>query len=451
MSAHFDGWRNILTGLGTERDKGTFAECLPTVLTQQQCEDLWRGDDMADKIVTSLPGDALREGVTLSIASIEDADQRAATVEAIKAAIADLGFEERLQKGLQYERAYGGAAIFVGAVDGALDMSEPLDMESIRQIKHLTLFERRSIRAVEWEDNPFAKDYGKAKLYEVYSWSGVATGQKVHESRLIVFPGRRVTERNPTENEGWGDSVLALVYDVLRNFNQAWLGAGYTLNDFSVAIMKIKGLAAVLAANKPDDVAARAQAIELGRSIAKTILLDSEEEYERKTTSLAGMPEVLDKFNTRLAAAASMPVTRLFGVSAAGLNATGAGDARNWYDAVGDYQTKSVLPAYERFLRILFRAKAGPTKGIEPDNWTVSFPPLWQPTEQERATTRKMVAETDAIYYDMGVVTSSEVRSSRFGSDEYSSETVIDNTPPPQLPPAETVPNATPAPSAQSS
>ena len=100
MSAHFDGWRNILTGLGTERDKGTFAECLPTVLTQQQYEDLWRGDDMADKIVTSLPGDALREGVTLSIASIEDADQRTATVEAIKAAIADLGFEERLQKGL---------------------------------------------------------------------------------------------------------------------------------------------------------------------------------------------------------------------------------------------------------------------------------------------------------------------------------------------------------------
>ena len=41
--------------------------------------------------------------------------------------------------------------------------------------------------------------------------------------------------------------------------------------------------------------------------------------------------------------------------------------------------------------------------------------------EKERATTRKTVAETDAIYYDMGVVTSSEVRSSRFGSDEYSS------------------------------
>ena len=54
---------------------------------------------MADKIVTSLPGDALREGVTLSIASIEDADQRTATVEAIKAAIADLGFEGEAAKG----------------------------------------------------------------------------------------------------------------------------------------------------------------------------------------------------------------------------------------------------------------------------------------------------------------------------------------------------------------
>ena len=61
MSAHFDGWRNI-NGLGTERDKGTFAECLPTVQLSSNAKTLWRGDDMADKIVTSLPGDALREG-----------------------------------------------------------------------------------------------------------------------------------------------------------------------------------------------------------------------------------------------------------------------------------------------------------------------------------------------------------------------------------------------------
>ena len=423
-----DGWQNVMLGLGTSRDKGMYAECLPTRLSQQQCEDLWLGDDMADKIVTALPGDALRSGVDISLSAIEDAEQRAAMLDTITAAVSDLGFEERLLQCLQYERAYGGSAIYVGAVDGR-SPEQPLDAKAIRSIRHLTVFERRSLNATQYQDDPMEPDYGKPTMFDVVSWSGVGTGKKIHSSRLILFPGRRVTDRNPTENNGWGESILSLVYDVLRMFNSGWMGAGYTLHDFSVAIMKIKGLASILAANNPTAVATRAQAIEMGRSVSKTILIDADEDYERKTTTLTGLSDVLDQFAKRLSAAAGMPMTRLFGISAAGLNATGEGDARNWYDAVSDYQKSKVLPPYEHFLRLLFASKTGPTAGIEPENWSVKFPPLWQPTEQEQATTRKTVAETDAIYFDMGVVTSAEVRSSRFGGESYSAETVIDSTP----------------------
>lgn len=421
----YDGWQNVITGLGTSRDKGTYAEVVPTILSQQQCEDLWRGDDMADLIVTALPHDALRETPTLTIASIEDASQRAAAVDLIVAALADLGAKKAVQRALQYERAYGGSAIYVGAVDGETP-EQPLQVQSFRAIRHLTVFERRQLTAVQYQEDPMAPNYGKPLLYQVQSFSGVGTGQKVHASRLVVFPGRRVTDRNPTENDGWGDSVLSLVWDVLRIFNQSWLGVGYTMFDFSVAIMKIKGLASILAANSPEVVATRAQAVELGRSLAKTILLDSEEDYERKTTALTGVPDVLSQLSTRLAAAARMPISKLFGQSASGLNATGEGDARNWYDAVAAYQEDSVRPAYERLLKLLFASKTGPTKGIEPSNWSLKFPPLWQPTEKERAETRKIVAETDQINFDLGVVTSEELRNSRFGGEEYSAETEID-------------------------
>jgi phage-related protein (TIGR01555 family) len=444
-SIRLDGWQNVLTGLGTSRDKSTYAEVIPTILSQQQCEDLWRGDDMADLIVTALPHDALRETPTLTIASIEDATQRAAAVDAIMAALADLGAKKAVQKALQYERAYGGSAIYVGAVDGSLDAEQPLQTQSIRAIRHLTVFERRQLFAVEYQQNPMAADYGKPTLYQVQSFTGVGTGQKVHASRLVIFPGRRVTDRNPTENEGWGDSVLSLVWDALRIFNQSWLGIGYTMLDFSVAIMKIKGLASILAANSPDAVANRAQAVELGRSIAKTILLDSEEEYERKTTTLSSVPDVLGQVMYRLAAAARMPISKMFGQSASGLNATGEGDARNWYDAVAAYQEDAVRPAYEQLLKLLFASKTGPTKGIEPSNWSLKFPPLWQPTEKERAETRKIVAETDQINFDLGVVTSEELRNSRFGGEEYSPETEIDTSSPimTALPQPGAVPNGT--------
>ena len=426
-SYRLDGWQNVLTGLGTSRDKSTYAEVIPTVLTQQQCEDLWKGDDMADLIVTALPGESLREDPTLTIASIEDADERAAAVDTVMAALSDLKVKQAIRRGLEYERAYGGAAIYVGAVDGQ-DPGEPLQISSLRAIKHLTVFERRQLTAVSYQENPLLPDYGKPWLYEVQAFSGVGTGQRVHASRLVVFPGRRVTDRNPTANDGWGESVLSLVWDVLRIFNQAYAGVGYTMLDFSVAIMKVKGLAAIVAANSPEAVATRAQAIELGRSIAKTILLDTEEEYERKTTNLSGVSDVLSQVSTRLAAAARMPISKLFGQSASGLNATGEGDARNWYDAVKAYQVDSVRPAYERMLRLIFAAKAGPTKGIEPDNWALKFPALWQPTAKEQAETRKIVAETDAINYDMGLVTSEELRNARFGGEEYSAETEIDDT-----------------------
>jgi hypothetical protein len=90
----FDGWQNVITGLGTSRDKGTYAEVVPTILSQQQCEDLWRGDDMADMIVTALPNDALRETPTVTIASIEDATKRAEAVDVIMAALSDLGVKQ---------------------------------------------------------------------------------------------------------------------------------------------------------------------------------------------------------------------------------------------------------------------------------------------------------------------------------------------------------------------
>ena len=36
----------------------------------------------------------------------------------------------------------------------------------------------------------------------------------------------------------------------------------------------------------------------------------------------------------------------------------------------------------------------GPFAGVEPDNWSIQFVPLWQNTEEQEALVRKIVAET---------------------------------------------------------
>ncbi|MGA1728546.1 MAG: hypothetical protein ACO38U_09825, partial [Burkholderiaceae bacterium] len=71
-------------------------------------------------------------------------------------------------------------------------------------------------------------------------------------------------------------------------------------------------------------------------------------------------------------------------------------------------------------------SKTGPTGGKVPDNWRVSFKPLFEMNERELADVRARVAAVDARYIQVGVLTPQEVADSRFGKSEYSIETTID-------------------------
>jgi hypothetical protein len=198
------------------------------------------------------------------------------------------------------------------------------------------------------------------------------------------------------------------------------------LQDFAQAVFRIKDLAELVATDRDDVVIKRAQLMDMMRSTVNGILLDTEEEFERKTTSLAGFHELLQQLSLRLAAAADMPVTLLMGQAPSGLNATGDSDIRFFYDRVRGKQKTQLKPRLERLLKIVFNAKQGPTRGLEPENWSLKFNPLWQTTDKEQADTRNVQANTDKIYIDAGVVSPEEIAASRFGGDEYSYDTVLD-------------------------
>src|SRR5690606_36742543 len=158
-------------------------------------------------------------------------------------------------------------------------------------------------------------------------------------------------------------------------------------------IWKIKGLAEIVSLDKNEELANRIAAMELARSIVRATVIDSEgEEFERKQTPVSGLPELLDRLATRLAAAADMPVTLLMGQSPAGLNATGESDIRFFYDRISAAQELEIKPKIEHLVRLLLKSHDGPSKGKEPDKWSVEFSPLWQQSEKEIAETRKIVA-----------------------------------------------------------
>lgn len=466
-----DEWYSAYTGIGVAgRDKrigGTFAA---SVVSEAEAMELWRGDDLAARVVETLPNEMLRQGFELRIAeerkpvkgavpgepsepgSAEetyaeatargdslgwmrrrkqrrDADEKAKDIqEQISAKLEDLGLAAKLYTALCYERAYGGAAILLGVKDGSSNLAAPLKPEArIRALDYLMVLEPRECQPIAWYNDPLKDKFGAPAIYQISpNTMGGSTGglMQVHESRLIVFGGIKVSERRALYGTipGWGDSVLTRCVRILRDYNMSWSATGILLNDFSQSVIKIKGLAEVMAGNQADKLKNRMLQIEMSRSIAHAVLIDAEEEYERKATPVTGLEALLDRFTARLAAACDMPLTLLMGQSPGGLNATGESDIRFWYDRVRSLQDRKVRPVLERLIQMLFQVFNTP----EPDSWSIHFCPLWQPTDLEAAQARKTQAETDNLYVTMGALSAEEVAKSRFGSDEFSFQTSVD-------------------------
>lgn len=428
-AARFDGWGSLLTGVGIgSRDKLTTYGFSSDIISFDDAIEYWRGDDLAARAIEIVPSEMLREGYQIQIA--DDAAGKDKE-EVLKKRFDALGVDFALWETTAFERAYGGGAILLGADDGAQDLTEPLNLDRIRSFEWVTPLEPREIMPLYYYANPRAPKFGTPAIYLMVAR---ATGPsvdnvfspvtlKIHESRLIRFPGIRVSRyQYATLNGGWGDSILTRLVRVLRDFNVGWSSAGQLVSDFSQAVFKIKGLAEIVAADNMGKFQARMTALDMSRSVARAALIDSEEEFSRVATPVTGLPELLDRFASRLSAATGMPLRLLMGQSPASLNAEGDTDIRNFYDQVAAMQRRKLEPAIRRIAEIAMRVEFGDV----PEKWSVKFNPLWQPTQKEVAETRLAMSQADVGYVNAQVFSAEEIAVSRAGGGEYSLEYQID-------------------------
>lgn len=423
-----DSWYSALGGLGGRSDKRKYMAYVADPTNWAENAELWRGDDLAGRIVEMIPNEMIREGWTLCI----EKDDKGLSGKVVSL-LEDLGCDNKLWMGLCMERAYGGGGVLLGTNDGD-DLRKPLDLKKITALNYLETFEPQELQVVKYQNDPTKKGFGQPVMYRLNPQSpGGSTkyGVEIHASRIVVFPGIRVSRRQITTQSGWGDAVLTRCRETLRDFQTSWAAAGLLVADFAQAVWKIKGLAEIIALDKDKELHARIDAMTLAQSTVRATVIDADgEEYERKQTPVNGLPELLDRFATRLAASADTPVTLLMGMSPAGLNATGESDIRTWYDRVKSMQNRKLRPAIERIVRVAFAAL-----GVEePEDWSIEFNPLWQPNEQEQAQARLTQMQVDVGYIDAQVISTQEVRKARFGGRKYSFDTPIDHempVPPP--------------------
>jgi hypothetical protein len=212
---------------------------------------------------------------------------------------------------------------------------------------------------------------------------------------------------------------------------------GALLNEISIGKYKFKDLAGILEMPNGDRmIKKRVELMDLCKSVFRSMYFDSEEDFVRETLQLGGVDAILYTIMMLVSADTGYPITRLFGVSPAGMNATGESDMRNYYDKIRSRQQRILKPMILRIVQIISEWQKLPEPFIE-------FRPLKQMSEKEQAELEKLQADKDQVvattyktYIDMGAMEPYEARFLQFGDS-------LDKIPVPEeeaLPPVETVP-----------
>ena len=401
-----DSYYNAVAGVGKRTaDKTTHttigtAEILDDILLSE----IEISEGLASQIVSVIPEDGMRNGYTLVN---DDAGK-------LKAELDRMGFDSAILQAWKYSRLYRGGIAVLITQNSTLDQPLPKSNPGLMKIK---AYSAARIDVMDSDiiidsTNPYFED---VEIFRIRTRRGDLLN--VHRDRCMVFKGELVPDYN-TANidltyQYWGLSALQKSWNKIKNLGTAEQGVANAMMEFSVGKYTLANLSQILSMNNKeavDKLITRLEAMNLSKSIMNAVLLGKDESYERDNINFAGIPDVMDRMMMSVCSGTGIPVTKLFGRSAAGLNATGDNDIRQYYDNVRAEQMSRIKPEADRLINYIGRMLNG-GKG---EYSIEDFNSLWEPTEKEYAETAKIKSDTYKTYMEWGVLTPDEVRALEF-------------------------------------
>lgn len=341
---------------------------------------------------------------------------------------------------IKWARAFGGSAIIIGAKDGG-DFTKPLNPEKIQAIEFLRVYDRFELSIVQKYEDVRKENYGRAEMWRVSPAVG-GNPYEVHESRLFVFDGDPIPNRLRKQNTGWGASVLQKCLVELKRLGDGHRWANLLMQRSQQAVHGIPDLSSTLADPEGEKlVTKRIDVVDRVRNAQNTIVIDAAETYEVLTASLAGVPDLLDRFAEALSAVTGIPIYVLMGRSPGGLNSTGKSNESAWYATVENMQNSILKSPLDLLISyLILEGNEGQSDG---NDYTIEFNPLAVPSDLEQAdidtkkqAAAKAKADTAQVYVSMGALDATEVREQLQDESDYA-EFMDANLEP--VPPAETL------------
>lgn len=396
-----DSFQNVLARLGVGMPSLLEATSYPlTRLTQNYTtlNSLYRNHWIVRKIVDVIPEDMCKNWIKLKtqvapeqLSKLEKVMRRTQT-------------KARILEGLKWGRLYGGAAGII-LIDGESNyMEDPLDYRFIMpgSYKGLLILDRWSGISPETElvSDITSPDFGLPKYYQMTLQDGRML--RVHHSRVLRFTGNTLPLWEAWAEQQWGASVVEAVFDELKkrdntSFNIANLVFLANLRIYKTGMTDLLSMGD---AQLQQDFYNAMQTINWMMNNSGMTIIGKDDEFDSKQYTFTGLNDVYESFMLDIAGACEIPVTRLFGRSPAGFNATGESDLTNYYDSIEEKQEAYLAPILDKLLPVI----ALSTWGMVPDDLDYEFNPLRKADPKENADLAKSMTESVITVFNANLI-----------------------------------------------
>lgn len=353
MRKIYDSLTNLLAQVGTGKGKESHTTYVNNIIPPDQLTAAYDTAWLPAKIVDIPARDAVREWRTWDNPEIEAEEVR-------------LSLRRRVLQALTAARIRGGSAIYIDT--GTRTPNNPLGDDE--KIERLALVPADNI---QWPEKPLT-------IFDPANSIFTVDQTEVHTSRLALFHGVP-----PVDGDyGFGKSVLNRAWQAIKNADSVPAAVAELVWEAKLDIYKIPDFLNNLGdPGYENKMLRRFQLANNGKSIVNAIVMDSNEEYEQKQVGFADLANLILTVYQVAAGAADIPVTRLLGQSASGLNSSGDNEVRDYYDTIKAMQTLQISAALSSLDKHIGKGAS------------YEWRPLWQPTAKEQSEALK--SNTDAI------------------------------------------------------
>lgn len=295
----------------------------------------------------------------------------------------------KVVKAIRSMECVGGCLIYMQTDDN--DLSEPLDLLTydVRKVTDFIHIDPINVAATVVNTiEPAKADYMEPEI-----WYVIGLGN-VHKSRFLKFEDNVPELLLRPMCMYFGTPLTNLIKQDIANSNLATQGLANLINRCRYMFLKTDDQSYTTANVK--NFKDRLRVMSKMQDNFMFTPIKATEDVVQQTTALTGFSETTEFLYEVISAKTSIPMTELMGTSAKGLNATGEGDRRAWYDRVTALRT-SVQNQFETMLGIIAGQDDGVFKEIH-----YRFNALETPTERETAEIRKATLEVAKAIIEVG-------------------------------------------------